>query len=269
MTRYLKMEMIRSFGSKKFILALLIGFFLSIWHYFVYIFPIRNYINSAVYPLSSYNLWIGGEYYSLQSMLYYLLIPILCALPYGDSWLYDCTSSVGGQACVRGDKKGFILTKFFIFFLTGAVISMLPLLFDFALTSSTLPALIPQKGLGLSPVKTNDLMANLFYSNPFLYTILYIGIDGVFFGLLNVLSFASRLITHNKYMAVLTPFLCYMIVHFAGTTLSHTEICPSGFLRPCQQFTTTWGILLLEMAVIAGIDAGAAIKYIREEQGIL
>lgn len=57
---------------------------------------------------------------------------------------------------------------------------MLPLLFDFALTSSTLPAIIPKVSLGLSPIGTAALMGELFYEHPLVYTLIYIGINGLF-----------------------------------------------------------------------------------------
>lgn len=57
---------------------------------------------------------------------------------------------------------------------------MLPLLFDFALTSSTLLAIIPKVSLGLSPIGTAALMGELFYEHPLVYTLIYIGINGLF-----------------------------------------------------------------------------------------
>lgn len=269
MNRYIKMELIRAFKSKRMMPAISFGLGLGIWHYFAYIFPLRDYVFSGSYPLSAYNKWLGGEYYSLQSTLFYMVIPIICAMPYGESWLYDCTSSIGGQEIIRGSKKSFVQTKMLVSFITGAVIAVLPLLFDFALTSSTLPAIVPKAGLGLSPIGINALMGALFYEHPFLYTLIYIGINGLFFGLLNTLSVVSRLFTTNRYMAVLTPYLYYIAFHCIGTTIRHFEWCPSGFLRPCQQFVTTWAILGGEISLMIGISIWATFKFIWEEQGLL
>ena len=77
MNCYLKMELTRAFGNKRMILAVSLGIGLSIWHYTAYIFPLRDYVFITGYPLSVYNKWLGGEYYSLQSSLYYMLVPIL------------------------------------------------------------------------------------------------------------------------------------------------------------------------------------------------
>jgi len=269
MNRYMKMELTRAFANRRMLPAVSFGLVLSLWHYFAYIFPLHSYVLAGEYPLSAYNKWLGGESYSLQSTLFYLLIPLACACSYGESWLCDCTFSIGGQAIIRGDKRDFICTKLLVSFLNGAFVAVLPLWFDFALTSTTLPAIIPQVGLGLSPIGTGALMGNLFYTHPFLYVSGYILINGLFFGILNTFTIAARLFTANKYMVLLTPFTCYMALHCAGTTLGRFEICPSGFLRPCQQFKTTWTILTVEISVILAVSILSAVKYTREEHGLL
>ena len=269
MKRYFRMELRRAFRNKRIITAFSLGIGLSIWHYFAYIYPLREFVYIREYPLSTYNKWIGGECYSLQSSLLYMLLPIICALPYGESWIYDCTKSIGEQAMIRGGKTPFILTKFLVSFVNGAIIALLPLLFDFALTSSVLPAIMPKVGLGLSPIGARALLGDLFYDYPFIYTLIYIGINGLFFGLLNTLSFVSRLFTTNRYMVILAPFLYYMAFHCIGTTIHRFDLCPSGFLRPCQQFETTWSILIAEIFLIFAICCFSTFKNIQEEHGLL
>lgn len=252
------------------ILVIWLGIAFSIRHYMEIIYPVREYImdEGNVY-LSSYNKWLGGEWYTMESTLFYMLIPILCALPYGASWLYDCKSSIGGQAIVRGRKADFVWTKMLVSFLNGAVIVMLPLVFDFVLTSSTLPAIIPKAGMGLSPISADSLLAELFYTYPLVYTLIYIGINGLFFGLLNTLSMAARFFTKNRYITVLTPFLYYMAFYCAGTTSGHLEWVPSGFIRPSQPFKTTWFIMIFEILLIIIISGVSAVRFIREEEGLL
>lgn len=267
--RYVKMELTRAFHNKRILPALAFGFVLSLWHYFAYIFPIREYVYDARYPLSAYNLWLGGECYSLQSTLFYLLIPILCALPYGESWQKDCSGSVGGQAIIRGNKANYIITKMAVSFLVGAVVASLPLIFDFLLTASTIPAIVPKVGLGLSPISPKKLLCVMYYEHPAIYLALYIALNGVFFGLLNTLSLSARLISSNQNIALLAPFIVYIGLHCAGTTLGCFEICASGFLRPCQQFTTTSSILVAELLGLLAVSGYCSFRFIREEHGLL
>lgn len=267
--QYLPMEWKRAFENRRMLVPLFFGIGLSVWHYAAYIFPLRGYVLSGGYPLSAYNWWIGGECFSLQSTLLYLLLPVACAMPYGGSWLQDCSGSIGGQAIVRGGQGAFVATKLLVSFLSGALLSMFALAFDFALTSTALPRTVPKAGMGLSPIHACALMGGLFYSRPLVYTLAYIGINGLFFGALNMLAVAARIMTANRYLTVLAPFVYYIVFHCAGTTVQRFEFCPSGFLRPCQQFVTSWTILGAELLLIWAICALAAVRFVREEHGLL
>lgn len=75
---------------------------------------------------------------------------------------------------------------------------MLPLLFDFALTSSTLPAIIPKVSLGLSPIGTAALMGELFYEHPLVYTLIYIGINGLF----PQEQWANQILTIERFISI-------------------------------------------------------------------
>ena len=45
----------------------------------------RMYVYSDTYPLSAYEKWIGADNASVQPLLLYLIMPALCAIPYGRS----------------------------------------------------------------------------------------------------------------------------------------------------------------------------------------
>ena len=272
MRRYFRMELKRAFLNKRMILVLLILVGLSVCHYMEHIYPNREYImgmGDGYGYLSSFNGWIGGEWGSLEATWLYLLIPLFCALPYGASWAYDCKSGIGAQAMIRGEKAAFLWTKIAVSFLSGAAIVMFALWFDFLLTSSTYPAITPKVGMGLSFVHARNILSGLFYEHPFAYISIYIGINGLYFGLLNTLSLVSRFFTKNNYIAILTPFLYYMVFHCAGTTSGHMEWAASGFLSPAQRYETTWFILIFQILLMLVISGLSTRRFIREEEGLL
>lgn len=84
-----------------------------------------------------------------------------------------------------------------------------------------------------------------------------------------MLAVAARIMTANRYLTVLAPFVYYIVFHCAGTTVQRFEFCPSGFLRPCQQFVTSWTIMGAELLLIWAICALAAVRFVREEHGLL
>ena len=47
------------------------------------------------------------------------------------------------------------------------------------------PMVIPQVGTGTFPVAAMDIMSGVFYTHPLVYNLIFVLIDGCFWGLLN------------------------------------------------------------------------------------
>lgn len=269
MKHYIKLELNRAFCNKFMFFVLLMGCGLSLWHFADYIWPIRDYIISSEYPLSSFDRWIGGESYSFQSSLYFLILPILCALPYGASWLFDCSTGYGGQAIVRKSQKEFVRAKYLVAFLSGAAVAVLPLLFDFCLTNLFIPAVCPQAGYGLSPIYEGYLLANCYYTHPFLYLFAYLTIDAVFFGLFNTLTFVASIFFRNRFFVQLAPFLVYILLYAIGTSTGYFAMCPAGFLSPSQRSVATWPWLIGYATLLLAISGLSLYHAEKQEAGLL
>lgn len=50
---------------------------------------------------------------------------------------------------------------------------------------------MPQAGMGLAPIGEESFLGALYFSNPVLYLLFYLGMDGLFYGLFNTLSLAA------------------------------------------------------------------------------
>ena len=111
MAKNLKFELDRAFRNRRMAAALAVGCALSLWHLWEYVLPVRGYVVSGDYPLSSYSKWMGGENYSLQATVYFMWVPILCALPHSGSFAYDCASGYGSQAASRQGWKPYLRAK--------------------------------------------------------------------------------------------------------------------------------------------------------------
>ncbi len=269
MKHYFRIEFNRAFYNKAMLISLLLGCGLSIWHFLDYIWPIREFVLSSEYPLSSFDRWLGGESYSFQSSLYYLVLPILCALPYSASWVFDYSTGYAGQLIVRNSHNGFVRVKYLMAFLSGAFVAVFPLLFDFCLTNLYIPAICPQKGYGLSPIVDYGIWAGYYYTHPLLYLLAYLTLDGVFFGLLNTLSFTVSNFNRNRFFVKFVPFLVYILLYAIGNSLGYFAMCPAGFLTPSQRFVTTWP-WIIGYIVFLLLSCGASIYYTeRQETGLI
>ncbi|MDE7271947.1 MAG: hypothetical protein K2N95_02635 [Lachnospiraceae bacterium] len=256
----LKVEFSRAFRSLGFAVAIGVGIVICCWHFWENIYPLRNCVYVGPYPLSAFGKWIGGENTSLQGVLYYMMVPILCALPYAESYFFDLKSGYINQITMRCGKKQYVRAKYIVTFVSGAVTAICPLLFDFLLTGMVLPAVVPQRGFGVFPIDADMLMAELYYSKPFIYHLMYFILDAVFLGLLNIIALIAVHFTENRFLVMLMPFLVYLFVFSVCQMLGVGQFCPAGYLRPSQMFISSWYIIAGELLLL--LASGGVFLYV-------
>lgn len=266
MQRYMQMELKRTFCNVKFILAFSIAMAIGIWHFVENVLPLGQYLNSGEYPHSAFGKWMGGDSASLQPMLYYFIVPILCAIPYGKSFYFDAKSGFIVQLITRGEKKAYIAAKFLCSFFSGAVIAVVPLLFNFLLTNTVVPSIMPQTGTGFFPITDDSLMSGLFYTHPFLYLLLYMLMDAAFFGMFNMIALWAVSFVSNGFWIVLMPFLSYTFLFCMMQFIGEVRFAPAFFLRPSQPYRTESWIVLLEFLLLLGLNLFFFIWYQKKER---
>lgn len=269
MIHMLKFELDRAFRNRRMAAALLIGCAVSLWHLWDYILPVMHYVDAGGYPLSSFNKWMGGENYSFQASVYFMWLPILCALPHTTSFVFDCGTGYGNQAALRGGWGKYLAAKYIAVFLSGAAVAVLPLGFDFLATSLFLPGVAPQAGTGLAAIGEGAFLGALYFSRPLLYLLVYLAMDGVFYGLFNSLALFTAAFLRNRFAVQLAPFVVYTALFSVGTTAMRFSACPAGFLRPSQQFVPAPPWLAGELAALLAAG-GIFFGYFRKmERGTL
>ena len=87
----------------------------------------------------------------------------------------------------------------------------------------------------------------------------------MFFGLLTTLGLLAAFAVDNEFVVLLTPFMVYLITYGVTQLTGTYGYCPFGFLRPSQPVNTTEGIVLAELAVMAGIGGVFAIVSAKTE----
>ena len=255
MGNYLKFELDRAFRNRRMAAALSVGVALSLWHLRDYVLPVRGYVLSGDYPLSAFGKWMGGENYSLQAALYFMWIPIL--------------GGYGNQAATRLGWRAYLGAKYLAVFLSGAAVAVLPLAFDFLATNLFLPAVRPQAGLGLFPIGAEGFLGDLYYAHPLLYLLVYLAMDGLFYGLFTTVSLFASLWTRNRFAVLLAPVLAYLLLYGLGTTTGQLAACPAGYLRPSQLFVPKLPWLLGELALLLAAGAAFFGFFRKAERGLL
>lgn len=248
----IKTEFRRAFRSRTFFVAMVIGLVIALGQYFQNVLPMVKYLNmdfaKNVYPHSIFNKWLGGEYYTLWPMLFYFILPVLAVLPYGDSFYSDIQTGYIKNICTRVDKREYLRAKLAAVYVSGMVTVMFPLVLNLLLSAVTLPALKPEPSTGFFFLFDQNMWSGLLLEHPWMYSILYIMLDGIFGGLFACISLAGTLYVSGRFVVTLLPFTVQMMVYVLAMTFP--KLSPVGFLSPAQPVGANLWIILGEMAVI-------------------
>lgn len=198
-----------------------------------------------------FNEWIGGEGGSLGTVIYYFIFPILCALPYGWSFCTEKKNGYRKTIIVQSGKKEYFVAKYIATFISGGLVMVLPLIANFMMTACFFPAVKPFVVYDIYyAVFPKNMMAELFYSRPFLYVFLYLCIDFIFCGILTCLCISAATFIRQKYVVMIIPFLlCLGINFFMNSTYDNSksgykELSPFYFLKPIQsRYPSTFAIV--------------------------
>lgn len=261
-----KIEFHRAVKSRGLLLSLIVGLLIAASHFVWTVLPLKDNIMISGYPLSAFGKWIGGENYSVFPTLYYFTVPVLAALPFAGSYKEDIVSGYIKNVTTRISRKEYLKAKYMVTFLTGGIVAVLPMMVNFLLTAMVLPAILPQSSTGYFPIFSYSMLGDLFYSYPYIYLLIYMTIDFIFFGLLSTLALVSAYVCDNLFTTILSPFIIYLLV-YAVTQLTNLHmLCPFGFLRPSQPIAADPFVLLGETALMAAV--GGIYYYVGKKKDI-
>lgn len=248
-----KIEMRRVWRGKKFLIAIGIGFVIAVGQYLQNVLPMVKYLaidlEKGVYPHSVFNKWIGGEYYTLWPMLFYFILPVLASFAHGDSFYQDIQSGYIKNICTRVEKKTYLKAKFVAVYLSGMFVVMFPLILNLLLSAMTLPALAPQPSTGFFFLSDRNMGASLYLTHPWIYSILYILLDGIFGGFFACISLAGTRFVSGRFVVTILPFTVQMILYVAA--MIEPSITPVSFLSPAQPAAANPWMIFAEIIIFA------------------
>lgn len=224
-------EIKRSFNTLGMGLALIIGSALSLWHVISVIIPTRKWLVSTLVsmtpdplyiPTGLYNNWMGNEMFSIQSYVFFLIIPLLSVLPFGVSFYEDLETGYIINVCTRINKMVYYRAKYLAVFLSGGTVVAFPLLLNLILSSMFLPAFLPDNGSG-GTVFTTTMAYSIYYTHPLIYVCVFIVINFLFAGVMATLSLSYTYITERRLGVMIAPFVLYFFIYSLANLLNKTE----------------------------------------------
>lgn len=156
MKALLRIELGKAFRSKLFWVALGIGCFLVVAT-FVLDYQLSQQIVSDIFPYldhkfldpsvdSCFRFWIVADFNQPSTYLFFMLIPLLAALPYSWSYALESASGYTRQVRTRSSQGSYLASKMIAAALSGAVAVTAPVVFSLVLTACFVPSLLPDAG---------------------------------------------------------------------------------------------------------------------------
>lgn len=247
MIKSFKSEMYKLLNKKSLYISVSIGVFFSIWLLCEQLkesketlFMIEKYGIEKIglyYPDSLYNHFIGLDYWHKQVRILYMLFPMLASLPYSSSYCNEKKSGYIKLMLTRTKRMNYYLSKFLAVFISGFLTVFLILSVSLIISMMFYPMLLPEPITNQFPAAIGDsMLKNLFINKPMAYTLLYILIDSVFFGMISLISLVIGAFTEHSFVSVVGGTVVFYIFSFVISAIKMNTCNPSIYLVPYQPF---------------------------------
>lgn len=271
MSAIYKIEISRAFKNKGFLYAMCIGLTIVSLHLVLWLPDIAD-MNKMLmknsyseFPLTSYFGWICGNTITWQQYLYFLLVPLISSLPYGYSMFEDRESAFMKQIVIKCGKMDYYRAKFLAVFLSGGVVTVVPLLFNLIVSMMVLPSICPDVLSNNYSVTSNTMFSGLFYEHPNIYIFIYMMIDFLFGGLFASIAIVVSGLTEHKYVVQIAPlFILIFVNSFFGLT-DTPHYAPVYFMN-CSFPVIRWYGVFGEMIILIAISLGYVLWKGRKDE---
>lgn len=242
-------------------MSLLIGVLLALVQYFLSVLPARGQLafsaSEGMIPHSVFSKWMGAEQFTFVPTLYFTALPILAALPYGESYFRDLKSGYVRQLVLCSSRARYLRAKYLAVYLSAGLAVLFPLVLNLLLSMATLPSITPSIAAGYFPLgDATRFLPGLPYESPYLYTAVYLAIIFLFSGAAATVSLAVAPFATNRFVVCLAPFGLICLVGYLCSFLGCGQWNPLLFLNPSQPVgRISFFTLGISFLLLAGVPA--------------
>ncbi len=270
MKRLFKYEFVKATKNKLFIISVIIGLLICLYSA---VYTIESYyteldnceiirqqsdclINPMNASFSLFNRWIGQEWISVASSLFFLLCPLLATIPYSWSFSVEKKNGYINNIFIRTNKSRYVNVKFIVTFLTGGLCALIPIMVNLMVVSAFIPAVKPDVFYDIYyNMPVSNAFSQLFYEMPVVYILLKVIIIALFSGCYAVMGQATGFIIKNKFIAILLPFVFMMLYNYISNVFSPTvELSPIQYLYGGGDVLTDFRIVIVQMFIIGFVS---------------
>lgn len=266
MKKALKIEFQKLKASRLFWMALAVGIIICSIQiannvsWVSYVMEVRK---NDIHPhgLSSISLlirWIGSDNYTALGRLFFMILPLLAAMPYGTSSFREYKSGYAFQLISRCGKKKYTAAKLIVGFMSGAVVIGVPMLLNLMLNAMVCP-LGGVPVVSMTGVWQGSFFSELFYTQPVVYMILQLLLGMAWGGVCGLMALTYSSFLKNSIMIIIAPEMTMIVLEvfttrirrlfdFKALELSPLSLMQSVAFNPNPEWLV--GIYLLGFTVI-------------------
>lgn len=222
MKRFIRMELQKGLHSSTFYLSIIIGVLITTINVVENISTTSQItenikqqftgISSSYIGASLFVNWIAVNIPSLGHQMYYLIWPILAALPYGWSYYQERHNGVYYQMVCRSSKTQYLVAKYLAVFISGGLAVSIPVLINLLISALICPYCIPKVITSIVAIFDGSFLSEIFYSSPWLHALIWCVVEFLWGGVAACCCLISGTKPRLQVIVTLTPFALFVLL---------------------------------------------------------
>lgn len=217
--RVFKIELWKAFHNKGFLVACLMGVVIEVLNLGYNIWYVGYVTNGSLEGadigagFALFLRWVSADGYTLSYTLFLILFPLIAIMPFGWSFFSERKNGYQNQMLCRRNKVQYFTAKYAAIFLSGAGIIALILIVNLLLNAMVLPARAPEPDM-ISTVSAGEMFSMLYYTHPWSYCWIWIGISSLWGGMIASTSMLTAFIFKRNIYVLVVPFVLYQVLDY-------------------------------------------------------
>lgn len=213
-----------------------------------------------MYQDSPYTMWMNVNPNTSISIIYYLLLPLLCVLPTGVLLKEDLQTNLFSKVKLYFGIPKSLVNYSLVSFIGGMITACIPLILNVLIWFTLVPNIYPHpfRNDNIRILTDRSLFCSLFYEHPLQYITSYILLVAFWGGIFSLFVTAVSLWIKNKFLATAMAFITQLILYLidslfpmlVGGNLSAMEFLFVPTTPGWNVITTAIGYILLSMILI-------------------
>lgn len=207
MKRMIKFEWNRMIHSKTLLISIIISYAIIVADVFAWYKLYREGVD--VYTSIFYK-WLGLNRGMNAGIYFFMALPLLTAFAYSWSISYDRSSGYIIQIVTRCNRIKYFTAKHIVSFVSGGIVFSSSLVLDYMLLSLFSPAYRPIPGDLASSMDPFRFCSDIFYQNPYLFMLIWIGVAFLWGGAMSSIGLAAGMYIRKYIITSTVPFLVFL-----------------------------------------------------------